>query len=341
MKPFLKQSTASATAFLRSIKDNMFVRARMKLTFFYVIGIALVLFISSIALIKSAETNIRNTYSDNLEAGEVFDRAIFETNEKLENTIYLIDIVLLLVLGAGSYILAGHTLRPIKIALDVQKRFSADASHDLRTPLSIIMTESEVALANENSTISDHAEALSNVLVEAQSMSRLIEDLLLLARSDSVYPHSTMRETHAQEIIDPVIASAKKQADQKNITLSISEIPDSVILVDEHHVRRAIQNIVQNAIRYTPKFGSVSIDVREGADNLSITIKDTGIGIAKHDIPHVFERFYKAEHSRTDVSGSGLGLAIAKEIVSHHHGEIAIESELGKGTTVTIKLPLV
>lgn len=341
MKHILKQFMVSGTGFLRSIRSNMFLRARLKLTLFYVAGIALVLVISSLALINTAEKNIRDTYSDHLESGETFDRAIFETNERVEGTVYLIDVILLIVLGMGSYILAGHTLRPIKVALEAQKRFSADASHDLRTPLSVIMTESEVALANENSTTSDYVEALSNVLGEAQDMSRLVEDLLLLARIDTARSISNKKEITIKEIIEPMIVSAKKQADQKHIALSISSIPDAIITADEHHIRRALKNIVQNAIRYTPESGSIAVDVVKDSHHILIKIKDSGIGISEHDLPHVFERFYKAEHARSDTSGSGLGLAIAKEAVLHHNGEIDIQSEINKGTVIRLKLPLV
>ena len=341
MKNYLKQSTAWATALRRNVQKNMFERARVKLTAFYLAGMIVILGIFTGVLVVTLEKNIRDTYRENIGSGESFDRAILETNDGIEAIIYTVDGLLLIILGVASYVLAGRTLRPIKESLDAQKRFSADASHDLRTPLSIIMTESEVALASEGAEASEYRSTIKSVLEEAHVMSHLVEDLLFIARSENASSYEEKYTFLLSDLINPLVLRTQKQGAQKDISVSQTLMPQVSIHVNEHLFTRALQNILQNAINYTPEGGTITISAKEGRGQIVLLIADTGVGISAEDLPHVFDRFYKAAHSRNDGSGSGLGLPIAKEIIENHNGTIVINSILKKGTQIEISLPTV
>lgn len=341
MKNYLKQSMVWATALRRNVQKNMFERARIKLTTFYLVGMIVILGIFTGVLVVTLEKNIRDTYRENIGEGESFDRAILETNDGIEAIIYTVDGLLIIILGAASYILAGRTLRPIKESLEAQKRFSADASHDLRTPLSIIMTESEVVLASESAEASDYQSTIKSVLEEAHVMSHLVEDLLFIARSENASSYEEKDTVLLSDLIDPLVLRTQKQGAQKNISVSQAPIPQISIHVNTHLFTRALQNIFQNAINYTPQGGAITVSARKDHKQIVLSIADTGVGIDEEDLPHVFDRFYKAAHSRNDGSGSGLGLPIAKEIIEQHNGTIEITSVLKKGTTVEISLPIV
>lgn len=339
MKNYLKQSMAWATALRRNFQKNMFERARIKLTVFYLAGMIAVLGIFTAVLVVTLEKNIRDTYQENIGSGESFDRAILETNDGIEAVVYTVDGLLLLILGIASYILAGRTLRPIKESLDAQKRFSADASHDLRTPLSIIMTESEVALSSESTEASEYRSTIKSVLEEAHVMSHLVEDLLFIARSENASSYEEKDMVLLSDLIDPLVLRTQKQGAQKAISVSQTPMPQVSIYVNEHLFTRALQNILQNAINYTPQGGTITVSAQEDHKQVVLSIADTGVGIDEEDLPHVFDRFYKAAHSRNDGPGSGLGLPIAKEIVENHNGSIEITSIPKKGTRVNITIP--
>ena len=338
MKNYSKQFMAWATALLRKVRSNIFLRARLELTAFYLVGMILVLGIFTAVLIVSLEHQIEDTYRKNFPVGESFHHAVSETDDTVEAVIYTIDGFLLLVIGTASYVLAGRTLRPIQESLESQRRFSADASHDLRTPLSVITTESEVALAGTSTDPAEYRKVIGSVLEEARSMSTLVEDLLLLARGDEYASRAERSIISLGEVLTPEIVRAQKLAAQKGVHLSCAAIPKVSVRVNARLFPRVIQNILQNAVTYTPSGGSVTVGVAETKGRVSISVEDTGVGIAAADLAYVFDRFYKAEHSRKDGAGSGLGLSIAKAIVEHHEGSIKISSNEGLGTRVDITL---
>ena len=155
MKNYLKQRTELGIDLIRKIKSNIFEKARIRLTLYYIAIMVIVIGIFSSVLIVSLENNIEESLTLRIEQNEVLDEAILETNKGIETLVFMLDGLLLLLIGVASYFLAGKTLDPIKKVLESQKRFSADASHDLRTPLAIITTETEVALSNKNISIAD------------------------------------------------------------------------------------------------------------------------------------------------------------------------------------------
>lgn len=262
-----------------------------------------------------------------------------EAMDEIEILVYSIDVILLAVIGFASYFLAGKTLAPIKASLDSQKKFTADASHDLRTPLAIMTTEAEVVLKNENATVDDYREVIESNLEETNKMSKLVSDLLLISRGDNNATNYSYTEIDVHGFMTKVIDKISSVAEKKGLTVNISEYKKVILRVDLSNFERAISNILQNSIKYTDK-GGIRVDITSNKEFVNIKIIDTGVGIGEKDLPHVFDRFYKAEHSRNDNSGSGLGLPIAKLIIEEHKGSIKISSKEGVGTTVDILLPL-
>jgi signal transduction histidine kinase len=338
MKHYLKQFTAWVTASRRNLKNNIFEKARIRLTVFYVVMMVIVMAIFSVALLVTLEQNIKDSLGDEIENQNARDRVFNNTVDNAEKSIMVTDaIVLLLVAGAG-YFLAGRTLRPIKKTLDAQKQFTADASHDLRTPLAILKTESEVLLQSNSSDVEEYKKNITSNIEEIDRMSRLVADLLLIARTDGDNTNSTdvVTQINLKSFLEKIIIKNINQANIKGVDLKFEASPDVSINVFPDTLERAIQNILQNSINYTKEKGTILLRAIDEKNSVKIEIQDTGIGIAADDLPHVFDRFYKASHSRKDASGSGLGLPIAKHIVEQHAGNIAIKSTEGVGTTVSI-----
>ena len=299
----------------------------------------IVLFTFSTILIFALERNIEESLTARIEQGDILEEAILETNKNVEALVFMLDGLLLILIGGASYFLADRTLQPIKIALDSQKRFSADASHDLRTPLSIIMSETEVMLGSNHITIDECKKVFKSNLEEANRMSALISDLLMIARTEQDFSQNDLVVVSIEDQMQKIVEKMLIQARSKNITVKFINKVSGDIKIHKYNFERAVENIIQNAINYTPNGGNITIDVLEHKSSFVINIIDTGVGISSVDLPHIFDRFYKASHSRNDESGSGLGLPIAKQIIEQHNGTIVFESKIGVGTSVSIKIP--
>lgn len=322
------------------MKNNIFQKARVKLTLYYIAIMAIILVAFSSVLIYTIESKIRHGFRDQIVITETENDPVSNTSDEIEMLIYVVDGFLLLIIGFSSYFLAGKTLKPIKEALDSQKKFSADASHDLRTPIAIIMTESEVALKNGKNSEKELTTVIQSNLEEAKKMSRLVNDLLLISRGENQATGHSFVETDIHHFVENLINKIKLQAENKGLEIKLSTYTKILIKIDQDNFERAISNILQNAINYT-KLGGITVDIKEDSQKVFTAISDTGVGIDQKDLPFVFDRFYKASHSRNDKSGSGLGLPISKLIIEEHKGSIAIESKINIGTTVSITMPKV
>lgn len=321
------------------MKNNIFQKARIKLTLYYIAIMAVILLLFSSALIFTIESKIRHGFKDRvITIVEGENDPTKSTIDEIEFIIYSIDGLLLIIIGFSSYFLANETLKPIKAALELQKNFSADASHDLRTPLAIMTTESEVILKNRDASAIELREAIVSNLEEIKKMSKLVNDLLIISRGDNKAVLYSFVEVDIHDFINKLINKLKYQSDSKGLNIRLGEYKKVITNIDKDNFERAITNIIQNAIKYT-KHGDVIIDIREDSKKILITTSDTGVGISQKDLPHIFDRFYKADHSRNDNSSSGLGLPIAKLIIEEHKGNIRINSEVNRGTVVTIQIP--
>jgi heavy metal sensor kinase len=220
-------------------------------------------------------------------------------------------------------------------------QFTADASHELRTPISLVRTEAELALRRSRGD-AEYKEALRHILLEAERTTSLIEQLLSLARADSGRETLNLRPVTLAEILYGVAEGWRPVASLRNLqfTATIDEKEFSV-LGDETALRRVVDILLDNAFKYTPSPGTVTLSLEQKGEHAVITVRDSGVGIADDEQSNIFERFYRVDKARSRaLGGAGLGLAIARWIVLQHHGSLAVESRLGEGSTFHVVLPL-
>jgi len=224
-------------------------------------------------------------------------------------------------------------------SFDHMRRFVADASHELRTPISIIRGEADVALSHDRSA-AEYRQTLAIILDESRRLSRLVDDLLNLARADAGRVKLQAQEFYLDDLLGECCRSAQSLASARRIALECRCPEDVAFRGDEELVRRMVMNLIDNAIRYTPEGGSVTAALEAGGDGVAIRISDTGTGISAEAAPHVFERFYRGDKARSRQDGGfGLGLAIVKWIAESHQGGVELESTPGVGSTFTVTLP--
>jgi heavy metal sensor kinase len=224
-------------------------------------------------------------------------------------------------------------------SFDTMRRFVADASHELRTPLSVIRGEADVALSHERSP-AEYRESLAIVLDESRRLSRLVDDLLNLARADAGHVQLQTHGFYLNELLAECCRTVQGLAGARGITLECRAGNDLQFTGDEQLLRRLVINLLDNAIRYTPPGGQVTAALKGGGAAVQLCVADTGSGIAPTDAARIFERFYRAGEARNRQDGGfGLGLAIVKWIAESHRGTVECASELGRGSTFTVTLP--
>src|ERR1700731_1981450 len=229
----------------------------------------------------------------------------------------------------------------IELAFRRVTQFTADASHELRTPISLVRTEAELALRRSRGE-SEYKEALQHILLEAERTTSLIEELLALARADAGRETLNLHPVDVREILREVVEGWRRVAKISNLQFSDSiETRESLVLADEAALRRAVDILLDNAFKYTPSPGTVHLSLEQHNDKVVITVRDTGVGIATEEQSKVFERFYRVDKARSrDMGGAGLGLSIAQWIVQQHGGKIEVESSVGNGSIFRVELPL-
>lgn len=242
-----------------------------------------------------------------------------------------------LALLAGSF---NELLSRLEQSFETMRRFVADASHELRTPLSVIRGEADVALARPREP-EEYRESLEAVRDEARRLSRLVDDLLNLARADAGRRPLNLEEFYLNELVEECCRSLRPLAAHKGIELRCSAAADVPFRGDQELLRRLVLNLADNAIRYTPAGGAVAVAVEAAADRVRIVVSDTGIGIPPESAPHVFERFYRVDAARSRSQGGfGLGLPIAKWIAESHRGTLELSQTSEKGSVFSVSLPV-
>ncbi len=249
-------------------------------------------------------------------------------------------------LGEGKdeiYTLANtfdHMFEKLEGYFKNEKRFTADASHELRTPTSVILAQCEYALENA-ATIEDAKEALLKIQQQAMKISSLIANLLTLARMDNGQDKQwNLEKINLSELIDVIIEQQNELAEKKGITITKEAEQNIFIRAEETMLMRMLINLIENAVQYGKENGHISITLAEEHNSVELKIMDNGIGIAPEHLEKIWERFYQVDPSRNNVrNNTGLGLAMVKWIVKAHKGKISVQSELGKGTIFTIILP--
>jgi signal transduction histidine kinase len=221
-------------------------------------------------------------------------------------------------------------------------RFTADASHELKTPLMVLRAGVERALVHPG-VPAEILQSLDETLAQINQMSEMVENLLTLARADEGRAPLAVEEGDLRDLLGDVGETAGMLGESAGISVT-SEMPVSPVrlAVDRHRIREMLLNLVTNAIKYTPQGGTVALTLAEEEDAVVFTVRDTGIGIAPGDLPHIFERFWRADPARSrtgDRPGTGLGLAITKWIAEAHGGSITVQSRPGRGTVFVVRLP--
>jgi signal transduction histidine kinase len=221
------------------------------------------------------------------------------------------------------------------------KQFTADASHELRAPLSFTRTVAEVALRNPQID-PESRRAFEEIVDEGAKAAVLLGDMLTLARADSDYSDALWEPVDLVAVIENVCAKARPLANERRLVLSVSlgteqSVP---IMGDFLTLRRLLWILLDNALKYTPAPGQIEVTLSTSPGKATVLVRDSGIGIAQSDLPFIFDRFYRADPSRSQVEGSGLGLSIAKWIAEMHHASLSVVSEKNKGTTLEIVFSL-
>lgn len=320
----------------------MFQSATLKLTGWYLLILMTLSLLFSVAIYKiaSGEVDARfNKIETSLGLPQRYGFPDLRTNqlhEAEENFLVGLGYINLLVFclgGVGSYYLARRTIRPIEEAHEAQSRFTSDASHELRTPLAAMKTEIEVTLRDPNATKHELRELLESNLEEVNKLTRLSHTLLQLSKLD--YSNVEREKVDCNEIVDTVVKSFDPTG--KRIEFTPHRAP-LFIVAALGSIEELARLLIDNALKYSPDTSTVSVNVTRKSGKVYIAISNEGIGIPVEQLPHIFDRFYRADSSRTDGSknGYGLGLSVAKKIVELNDGELTATSAENQTTTFTL-----
>ncbi|MEH7073272.1 sensor histidine kinase [Neobacillus drentensis] len=240
---------------------------------------------------------------------------------------------------ASGYFLAGKALVPIKNAWQKQSEFVSDASHELRTPLAVIQAKTEVLFRAPKATIQDKILDISTISNESRRLSKLVTNLLTLARSDSNQIEVKKEVFQLDQLLLEILQQYEEIAMYQEKTLRLQESEPVKMLADKARIHQLIVILLDNALKYTNEGGEILLSCGQTHNSIFLKVDDTGIGIPEMDIPKIFDRFYQSDKARTAAEGTGLGLSIAKWIIEKHHGKTKVQSTLGKGTTIEVIFP--
>lgn len=332
----------------------MFHSARLKLTAWYLLIIMLISLTFSAVIYKGLVNEV-----------ERFERAqrfrierrldlprlaqpipaspelIEEIKQRILLMLVFINCGILAIAGGFGYLLAGRTLKPIKEMVEEQNRFISDASHELRTPLTSLKSAFEVYLRDKHPTLKEARTLVGESVSEINKLQSLSDSLLQLAQYQKPNNQIKFEKISLTKVVKEAIHRVEPLAKEKRIRIE-NTTQETKIEGIKFSLADLLVILFDNAIKYSEKNSKVTISSTKTDRHILVHVADCGIGINKKDLPYIFERFYRADstRSKTKANGYGLGLSIAKEIVILHHGSINAESNKQKGTTFTVKLPL-
>jgi two-component system sensor histidine kinase CiaH len=327
------------------MNEQKFSNARTSLTLWYELFLFIIVVAFSLVLFATETSNfgrvvIQRNFGNHpprlLSENELHDLQdqVAELRRSFAVDLIVVDTAILLIGGGLGYILAGKTLEPIKRTFEEQKNFLANASHEFRTPLAAIQTASEVALRSKSKTKEDYRKVLSQTLQESIRLSIIADELLMLSRIDAGIVQLQFTTCDLSEIANEVLGEVQPLISAKKLQVLREIVPHLKVQGDGHRLKQLILILIDNAIKFTKEQGTVTIRL-EKKPKVQLHIIDNGIGIAKKDVPHIFERFYQADTVRGGNS-AGLGLSIAQWIVTAHHAAISVQSVSGKGSDFSV-----
>ncbi len=329
-----------------------FRRAYIKLTLGYMVLIMLISGVLSYGIYRGGAAPLERR----LERGEdIFQRepppdefmrrlepqAVEEVKHRVAISLIYFNIAVLCLAGLISYALAKRELRPMEEALELQSRFTSDASHELRTPLTAMKTEIEVALRSGDLEARETRELLESNLEEIGKLEALSSALLKLAHYEESVRRADVGKVELTAVIEEAVDRIKGSAEAKKIGFDL-HLEGATVPGDRASLVELLVILLDNSIKYSDENTTITISTEHQKLHVLTKVKDEGYGISESDLAHVFDRFYRGKVSDPEkqVVGYGLGLSIAQRIAELHRGSMSIDSELGKGTTITIKLPL-
>lgn len=335
----------------------MFKQARLKLTAWYLLIIMVISFcfsfliyqISSAEIIRFADSQKkrfeRQFYNNDIlippRPNINIDDLVTTSQKNLLNNLLIINSVILVLSGSLSYFLAGRTLHPIQKMTEDQKQFISDASHELRTPITALKAMFEVSLRDKNLSLDESKQVLIDAIYSTNQLKTLSDSLLELNHLNNNGSTLNLTPVLIKDLMTQSVKKIQPKAIKKKINIKFTPIIGK-IKVDSQKIEELFLILLDNAIKYSPKGSQIKFIATSSKKNIIFQIIDQGIGISETDLPHIFDRFYRADNARTKngSSGYGLGLSIAKKIVESHNGKIEVNSKINRGTTFSVYLPL-
>jgi len=333
----------------------MFEKARLKLTAWYLLIIMLISLTFSVVIFnvqmieverfaRAQRTRFERQYRpDVFLAPQPFltdPDLVAETQKRLLSNLLILNGIIIIISGGMGYFLAGKTLCPIKEMVEDQDRFVSDSSHELKTPLTSLKSAMEVALMDKKLTLEDAKKLIKENIQDVNRLQYLSESLVNLSKIKEQNVIFSSEKISLTNLINSVVEKISPQANKKKINIK-KRLAKIDFKGDKEKLESLISILLDNAVKYSPPKKSIIIKTTKSSKIISISITDHGQGISKKDLPFIFDRFYRADLSRSSskASGFGLGLSIAKMIVEKHHGDLKVKSKLGVGSTFTVTLP--
>jgi signal transduction histidine kinase len=302
--------------------------------------VAALLLIGSAVLYYSLASNIRNNVEGDFASDAAQSKYESTTIGRMRDDILLADVGVLVVVGGGGFLLARRSLRPIRRNVEAQRQFVANASHELRTPLAIMKADIDVALDDPDDA-TGHVETLKGNLVEVDRMTRLVDDMLMLSLMDAHQEITHPVETDLTALLGSTVDTMRALSVTRGVDLTLTSESTLCVSCDADQVERVFANLIKNAVEHSPRGSVVDVTCHRSDKRAVVVVRDHGEGIDGEDLPHIFERYFRADRSRSRArGGGGLGLPIARLIVLRHHGDIVVDSAPAEGTSVTVSLPL-
>jgi signal transduction histidine kinase len=330
----------------------MFEKARLKLTAWYVLIIVVISVGFSIVIFDLVSREVQRfavAQRFRLQGTYIYSEELHpdvDLMNEVKHRLFLIFLGInggiLVVSGGLAYLLAGKTLKPIAVMLDEQNQFISDASHELRTPLTSMKSAMEVGLRDKEMEIKEARQILAENIEDVNKLQSLSDHLLQLAQYQKPDNKVILEEVAVAGIVEGAIKKVGPMAKIRKITIDSSEVEKVKIKANKYNLNDLLVILLDNAIKYSPKGKVVMVSAKRNDGSVVIKVTDEGMGIDPKDLPHIFERFYRADSARSkeETDGYGLGLSIAKKIAELHRGNITVRSKVGEGTTFTVKLPV-